>query len=438
MQLLLSLRTFGKKLIKDTFLHQRDLIFVSLLLVVAASIFSVFRPNPLPNSVITCLAVVLLLAISTQWLRKAVSLALVHRSFLSPRDIGALITFAIVTIAVFFPLMLLHIDTGTDLSVVLGVDKVWFQPWADLNRPLAGLGALSAMLITPKSLGGFFFIVLFCRFATAALLYGIIKLLLPEMGNLRFLAGLFYIFNPAELSRFTLWSIVYLVALLFFSAALFFLIFSYQNASRVFLILSCIFLGVSCLQYEHGILMALGTSIFLLLLPRRSYLGIWLLAWYGTAVIFAQRLITYLLAGPQVYQRALFSFSEKPDTLIENLQLWGSNLILQTAPVLRMIPNPQAVRTHWLVFLVLFVSCFIVVRLIVSKQREIKRQLLEIALAGLLLSIVGIIPYIPFPITSYVPDYGTNPTMRYQYFAGLGQAVFWSAVKVHSPLPSDR
>ncbi len=410
--------------------YQRDMLFVALLLALNAAVFSVFRPNPFQSVALGWVTFAFALVLAVIWLKKPLSQEHSEScdSSFSARDGFALLFLGIVTGAIYFPLMQMHLDTGTDLSVAFGVDELWFQPWADINRPLVGIGPLVAMWLTPDDLDGFVVVVLFCRFATAALLFGTIRIVAPSLWNASLVAGLLYVLNPAELSRFNLWSIYYVVALLFFTAAVFTLAASYRFHSRSLLVISCILLGLSFLQYEHGFPLALVVPLFLLALRLRRHFVVWLLAWYGTVAIFAIRLVTYLLSGAQVYQRALFSlWSEPPKTLPDWAELLAGNLITQTAPLLRMLPDFRATIAHGSISLAVFAGCLSALWFLVAPSSGRLRQLVRLAAIGLLISVLGIIIYVPLPVTSKVPDYATNPTMRYQFFAGLGQATFWSA-----------
>jgi hypothetical protein len=47
---------------------------------------------------------------------------------------------------------------------------------------------------------------------------------------------------------------------------------------------------------------------------------------------------------------------------------------------------------------------------------------------GASLTMLGVVTFFPLPITDNVPDYSQHPTLRYQFFAEIGHAVFWAAL----------
>ena len=242
----LNAKNIFQQIASDVRSHRRDLIVVSFLLASCAIIFAKFRAVPIQSETLGMVVFAALAVVALLWCFRFPGPVLEKsQQPLRKSDLLVIVFLTVVTAAIYYPLSLIHFDTGTDLSVAFGVDAIWFEPWAGINRPLVGIGPLIAMKITPTTLGGFFFVNSFCRFATGALLYLAIVLYFPKGRHIGIIVGVLFILNPAELARFNLWSIYYQVALFSFIVSSFLFLYAYHQGSRFLLLLACSFLGVS-------------------------------------------------------------------------------------------------------------------------------------------------------------------------------------------------
>lgn len=340
------------------------------------------------------------------------------------------------TFLVYAPISLMHFDTGTDLTIAFGVDKVWFPIWAEyINRPLASIGPIIAMLLSENSLDGFLIVNILCRLFTGLLLVFICYLLYPNNLVLGLLSGVFFSVNHSELSQFNLWSIYYNVAVtsLFFAIALW--IYSYKKNSRISLGFSCLFLGFSLLQYEHGYFLAAATPILLFLIGWRDRLFIWTLAWWGTLGIFALRLISFMRSR-DTYHVDLYATSKWPRNTIEWLQMIAENAYIQIKPIFNLGANLSFIADNisleipsfFIYFILLFQALLLLQRKTQSSSFIDSQSSVNVLIIGICASVLGVIVFFGLPIVDHVPDYATNPTMRYQYFSAVGHSIFWAGI----------
>lgn len=355
---------------------------------------------------------------------------------------------ALVVIGAFVPLQLMRFDTATDLSVMLGIDKIWFEPWANLNRPLAGIEAYLALLITPNSLWGFVIVISALKFATAWSVYEIICVLRPQQTYTALVASLLFILFPSELGRFDLWSIIYHGGVFFLFAGIALFLRSYRSERRLLLLASVACLLVSLLHYETGFPIAAFAPLLLLALPIRPALFVWVVVWWGAVGLLAARMLFYFLQpGGDNYQTVLYKhWSTPPDSLLGWVQLAFSNLIKQLSPLFEIITNfassiqnPESVKLTLIAFV-----CATLVLLVAGAKHRVQdtqnRLVPWLPVLGAFIFVgLGILPFIPLPIVTAVQDYGQNPTIRYQFYAAPGQAAFWAfAVGGFATLLSDR
>jgi hypothetical protein len=412
-----------------------ELVVIASIMIILGILMVPFRRGRLPSGTQSYILIALALILVLAWILKSKPIVdpdspQSPRFVVTKADLLPCAFLAIATVVLFYLPMRLHFDTGTDLSVMFGVDRFWFPPWALLNRPLVGIGPYMAMKLFPASLDGFIVILLVSRFLTAMLLYFIVRLLLPQGSLTAFIAGLLFLINPGEGSRFYLWSIIYQTELLFFILAVWLFLKSYLNHSRGVLVLSCIALAICFFHYEHAYPLAATAPLLLLLLtPLRKQLIVWLAAWLGIVTIFTARLANYLLFVPNTYQLGLFKYHAViPDSLFGWLWMMLANLGIQTAPLFRFVTSPQSLLSNWTIGVLVFVGILAAIwktKFLPWEGTRPRKYFLGM-LTGVTVAILGVIVYIPLPITTGVPDYGTNPTLRYQFFAGPGQAIAWA------------
>ncbi|MGM5033867.1 hypothetical protein [Tardiphaga sp. 803_E3_N1_3] len=408
-----------------------DFVFVGALLVLGLAIFFPFRVAPISNPTLAW-------ALATGMLVAIVLWALISNPFAAPglracsaaELLGACSVVGLVTLCIFLPLMLIRFDTGTDTSVGLGARGFWEGQWAALNRPLVGAGFYLALLITPGSITGLFVVAVIARFTTGVVLYLMVKCIYPGNRFVPLAAAVLYVLNPVELGRFNLWSVWYLIPVTTLVGSFYLFLRSYLMASRVQLVGACLLLGVTFLHYEHGYPLAAAFPILIFMLPRVAHRSLWLIAWFGTLAIFALRMGSYLYIVQNSYQKMLIvNWSKPPDTVVGYILLVVNNAQLQIAPFftrwleLRPLSMPLLIASITAgVAALLIMFCW-------TKRGATDGRLKPLAIAttiAFVAAILGVVVYLPLPVTTFVPDYGTNPTLRYQFFSAPGQAVFWA------------
>jgi hypothetical protein len=140
---------------------------------------------------------------------------------------------------------------------------------------------------------------------------------------------------------------------------------------------------------------------------------------------------TYLYWFGRAYQMSLFNiWGDWPTGTAGYLAMYGRNLVTQVAPTFRFLDFAGATPAHLVLGLAAAAAVFAAFWLAARGGSAGERpcRLAFAAGLGLVTATLGILLYIPLPITSRVPDYGTQPTLRYQFFAGPGQAIFWACL----------
>lgn len=188
-----------RQLLKDAEAQKEELLVSACLASLGAFVFSVFRPNPGIPTLWGGFSIGLGLIIAVVWVRRfGRKLEPIAGFVWGWKDIFAGLSFGLVSLVLFLPLMRLHFDTGTDTSVALGVDEIWSSHWAAINRPIVGLGAYLALKLTPGSIDGFFVVILLGRTISALALYYLVRALAPTTGrSTAAIAGILFIMNPA-------------------------------------------------------------------------------------------------------------------------------------------------------------------------------------------------------------------------------------------------
>lgn len=413
-----------------------DVVVVLAFLLLWGGLLVPFRPYPLPNGLWSLSLLGSMLVALVAWHRRSTTLQLlcttgnVVEGFVLRTIPGLLL----LTSTIYVPLSLIHFDTGTDLTVAFGIDSLWFKPWAEfINRPLASVGPLLAMKLSSQSLNGFLIVNTLCRLITALLIVALLRML--SKPSIAFLAGLFFVVNHGELAHFNLWSIYYNTAVTTLLLAMAMWVYSYLTGSRLLLGGACVVLGIAFLQYEHGYGIAAALPLLLVSRGFQPRLLPWLLAWYGTITILFLRLIT-LIKFHASYHLSLYTWAEWPHGPWEWVRMIGRNLLIQMEPISNLGIHIKYIGDHVLVSMLAFCLTMLVVMVTLrsttinyrSTDACVRGEEFSWVAYGALLTLLGIVVFLPLPITESVPDYGQNPTMRYQFFAEIGHAVFWAAL----------
>lgn len=215
------------------------------------------------------------------------------------------------------------------------------------GRPLTPLAAIVAGRLTPESVDGFLWVALALRFLSSALVYGIVRLLLPRQGLLALAAGALYIVNPSEPARFLAVHMQGYNALTF---ALLLALYLYLRAaradSRLLLALSCGTLGGGLLIVEPGLFPALIWPVLAWLVVRRRRRLIWAYAWALTMALFLGRFALYQVTTEDTYQQNLLLTSFAP-------KVWLEQLLRQITAIGRYFAVYDPSPADWLIGLAL-------------------------------------------------------------------------------------
>lgn len=279
------------------------------------------------------------------------------------------------------------------------------------GRPLTPLAAIVAGKLTPQSVDGFLWVAFALRFLSAALVYGIVRLLLPHQDLLALAAGALYVVNPSEPSRFLAVHMQGYNALTF---ALLLSLYLYLRAgranSRLLLALSCVVLGIGLLIGEPGFAPALIWPALAWLVVERRRLT-WVYAWAITLALFAGRFALYQATTEDTYQQGLLATGFAP-------QAWLKQLLRQMTAVGRFSGVADASAADWLIGLALgaIVALALLARAERGRLALSDRQTalgLGLALGAILLS------FLPFVTLS-----GILGSLRTQFLSAPAQAIF--------------
>ncbi|MDX2140396.1 MAG: hypothetical protein SF123_20090 [Chloroflexota bacterium] len=309
---------------------------------------------------------------------------------------------------------------GDEIWVLENATKGWdvFREY-DLRfgRPLTPLGSPLAGNLTSTGVDGYLWFAAAVRLITGALLYGVVRQLLPRSGALPLAAAVLFIVSPTEGSRFlAVYMQGYTMPVMFTLLALYLYLRSLARDNRMLLLLACFVLAMGLLSVEVTYLASLLIPVLLVLRYRRHpRLFTWLFAWFVTMSLFALRFLIFLLRNRETnYQLELASAA----TPLEGLTA-------QLLPTLEYLRIVDALPGQWvyggLVALVVILGLVYVFRhapIVLSRRQWV----LAFALCGggLLLTIV---PYVLLPVDSVLSD-----SFRTQYFAAPIQAILWSLV----------
>jgi hypothetical protein len=418
-----------------------DVAFILVYLTSFAAIFFPFRPYPVSNIFLALIFLIISISSFFLWnfiscnemVQKVIGLKLANRNywiFVSLLLVGT-------NFLIYAPISLLHFDTGTDLTIAFGIDKIWWPRWAEyMNRPLVGIGPYFAMLVSDNSLDGFLLVNVLSRLVTCISIVIFCNLIYPKNLMFGILSGLFFSVNHGEISQFNLWSIYYNVSVASLFVAITLFVYSFKNKQRAVLGFSCLCLSFALLQYEHGYFIAAAVPLLLIWLYGFTVsLASWALAWWGILGILSLRLLNFMKTSSN-YQTDLFATSKSPANLEEWISLIFENASTQIKPIFNfgifLTHISSYLLTSFFIFIVVVgFICYLQSRVLPKTTSGIKENpadLLTILFIGLSISILGILVFIGLPVAIHDPDYTAHPTMRYQYFSAVGYAIFWAAI----------
>ncbi len=370
------------------------------------------------NAVVTLAAVGLGAAGCAVWIRAAQT-DRPAAGQISPTDRGMLLligsAIVVITVLAYLLPMRAHVWMGGDEAYVLNKAtlgwSVILQYDLILARPLTPLGALiGSMFSLPTGIDGFLLWATIARAASALLFVGIVRLLLPKSWIIPFAAGLLFIVNPSEPTRFAAIHMQgYHMLLLLMLLAIFLFLLAYRRASRPLLIASMVALGAACLIVEVAFIMALVMPLTLYLWGgdrRRSI--IWSFTWFVTLVLFAFRL--FVRTGEVDYQ--LVVLQEVP------LEEMIRNISVQLTPLFGFFRLADATPWQWLIAIALGILSTLTLLFAARRSEPISRRTLVTMLVVSLL-------YICLTVGVFIRLTGVLAQIRTQFAPSPGQALFW-------------
>ncbi len=226
------------------------------------------------------------------------------------------------TVGVFYVPMLRQFWLGGDEIVsLIDSTRLWEAVTvydAFTGRPLVALGSILVGSLVPTHVEGFLWLALCSRFLSSALIYAIVRLLLPKMEYVALSAGLLFASSPIEPSRLlALFMQGYNVLVFLLLLALFLFIAGFKKKNTLLLGISCVLLSMGCLMSEVSFPFALLFPALILLNNDRRRLSSWLLAWAAVIGLMVVRYGQFVAVRGAVYQ-------------IQALNL-GSNSFFETA-----------------------------------------------------------------------------------------------------------
>ncbi len=331
-----------------------------------------------------------------------------RRGFQLVLSIGLLL--ALVIGAFFFPLRL-NFWGGYDefASLFDNVVKVWSEAWdGGLSRPLLGLQAFVAQILTPGRIDGLLYVAVGLCSLNALLLIGIIRRMLPGGAAVAMAAGVLLVVNRAEpLLFYVAWTTnFYWAALFWFLLALYLLLLSQDHASRWLLAMSCASLGAALLTSEGLFPLSLLAPVLLWLRNgNREQLVTWMYAWLGTVALLAVRL-TIFLASNLSYQGGLLARA-RMEEMLQN----AANMLALAGTYFTSPENLPQYSALWLLGFGLTLGA------IAMSNGSGRRIGARACLMGMAIAVVANV----LAIAAYIP---LSTTWRTQYFAAPIQAAF--------------
>jgi len=329
----------------------------------------------------------------------------------------------------FYKPMLEHFWIGYDEPVLLSINTPWFPSWdVCCARPLAGLEAYFGNLLMPGTIDSLPFMNALERWILAMGVFLLLVSLLPEAKSFAVAAGFLMVVNPAELLRFSPGlSLPYGGAMIFFIFASYFFVSSYNLASRLLLLLACVFLGAAFLHFEGILLVSTIVPVLLWSLPVRPQRGLWAAAWYATTLLFFDRFAVFLLSGP-TYQ-SNYSRKYSLSALVEYFPLLFKPIFRFITPIYDrnlFAPLPAALGIATFIFLAFIVGSFRKQPIGFTPLRQQMKFVGFFSLAAVALTILPGISVASF-LMKNIPNFDGDLTSRLEFFPGPFQAIAWAA-----------
>lgn len=286
------------------------------------------------------------------------------------------------------------------------------------GRPFTPLVPVLVSSMLPQGIAMYAGLTGLLRFLSGVLVYGIVRASLPRAHALALAAGILFVVNPAEQTRF---AAVYMqgyaavVCLSLLSMYLF--VRSCQNGDWRMLLAGCVALAAAAFVVELALLTAVLTPLILIFrFHKRPWIASWLFAWGAAWGVAGLRLFLFLVVTPQSYQAGL-------DTSAE-LHTRFYNLLSQFLPIANYFEPHAAPFSIWMVSLSLGVVSAAVFGWLLSRETAALRTRRYWLMGSFALFSV-VVAIILFNGTARDSLLGS---LRTQFMAAPGQALFWTAI----------
>ena len=153
---------------------------------------------------------------------------------------------------------------------------------------------------------------------------------LPRPNGIPFIAAALFIVNPSEPVRFLLTGMCYYGSVFLLVCGVWLHLLSHHRRNRFLLILSCVFVGASLLQYETAFPLTLLVPILVLVQGYRNHTMFWIATWLASVGLLAVRFVHHLLFDAEIYREFLLPNATTPHTMaawcsvVRNI--WSSSL----------------------------------------------------------------------------------------------------------------
>ncbi len=311
---------------------------------------------------------------------------------------------------------------GDEIRVLQNATEGWSSvPVFDQTqgRPLTPLVAILVGYLTPDNIFGFLWMAAALRFLSGALVFGIVRLLLPHHLLLALAAGLLFVINPSEPTRFIAVHMQGYNGVVFLSLlGLYLYIRSAKTGHRLLLASACVMLLASVLVGEVALPVTLLWPGLLWLGARRHRLT-WLYAWGATFALATARVLQFQLSAEETYQRNLVATAFAPDA-------WIVQFFRQLGAITRYLTVYPASAQDWAFGLALgiIVAAGLVGFAWTSQARQVPTLSHRQIVAGLALALAGIVlGFLPLLTVT-----GILGSLRTQFLSAPAQAVFLALV----------
>ena len=321
----------------------------------------------------------------------------------------------------FHLLMLEHWYSGTDETKTMSIREPWLTYWDTMYaRPLAALPFAIAAWLTPDSFWGYLILQSFFRYGVSLCLYILFRLFYPQSRLVALACAILFLLSPTESARFLITGLCYYSPIFFMTLAALLYFYSYKKNSRLLLVLSCVLIGATLLQYESPLLL-FGALPLLLLHDRRPQAKTWAVALYVTCLLLGFRLIHHMLLDDGLYQAMVMG--RKPSGFLGWAERIVHNSLQLSATTLRYF---QPGSSHfWKTAIAPGLSILIMLFYAGRKSAKFPQISLWQPLWCVLALLLILLPHSLVEASTHglIEDFLKDPSIRLGFFTSVVQAV---------------